>query len=42
LAEAEAIYHAMVDAYSDLGYEPVPLPLVSVVERLRFVREQIA
>lgn len=41
LAEAQATYHAMVDAYSGLGYELVPLPLVSVAERARFVREQI-
>lgn len=41
LAEAEATYHAMVDAYSSLGYELVPLPLVPVTERATFVREQI-
>ncbi|WP_426255674.1 AAA family ATPase [Sphingomonas sp. DC2300-3] len=41
LAEAEATYHAMVDAYSGLGYELVELPLVSVTERAKFVREQI-
>jgi predicted ATPase len=32
----------MIDAYSDLGYELVMLPLTSVVERARFVRAQIA
>ncbi|WP_442679593.1 AAA family ATPase [Sphingomonas sp. ASY06-1R] len=42
LAEAEATYHAMVDAYSSLGYVLVELPLVSVAERARFVRQQIA
>jgi predicted ATPase len=42
LAEAEATFHAMVDAYSDLGYELVTLPLTSVAERARFVRGQIA
>lgn len=42
LAEAEATYNAMIDAYSGLGYELVPLPLVPVAERVRFVREQIA
>ncbi|MCP3734871.1 AAA family ATPase [Sphingomonas sp. RP10(2022)] len=42
LAEAEATYHAMVDAYSALGYVLVQLPLVPVIDRVRFVREQIA
>ncbi|MET1756476.1 AAA family ATPase [Novosphingobium sp. RD2P27] len=42
LAEAEATFHAMVDAYSNLGYELLMLPLTSVVERARFVRAQIA
>jgi predicted ATPase len=42
LAEAEATYHAMVEAYSSLGYELVMLPLASVAERARFVGEQIA
>ncbi len=42
LAEAEATYDAMVDAYSSLGYELVVLPLASVRERARFVREHIA
>jgi predicted ATPase len=41
LAEAEATYHAMVEAYSSLGYELVMLPLTSVAERARFVRERI-
>ncbi len=41
LAEAEATYHAMVGAYSGLGYELVELPLAPVMERARFVREQI-
>lgn len=41
LAEAEATFHAMVDAYSGLGYELVELPLVPVTERAKFVREQI-
>ncbi|MBS1072123.1 AAA family ATPase [Gluconobacter wancherniae] len=41
LLEAEATYNAMVEAYSDLGYELVMLPLVSVAERARFVRERI-
>lgn len=41
LAEAEATYHAMVGAYSSFGYELVSLPLVSVAERARFVRDHI-
>jgi len=41
LAEAEATYHAMVDAYSGLGYELVSLPLASVNDRVMFVRETI-
>ena len=41
LAEAEATYHAMVDAYSGLGYELVPLPLASVADRVMFVRMTI-
>ncbi len=41
LAEAEATFHAMVDAYSGMGYELVTLPLASASERARFVREQI-
>ena len=41
LAEAEATYHAMVDAYSGLGYELVPLPLVPIADRARFIRAQI-
>jgi predicted ATPase len=39
--EAEATYHAMVDAYSGLGYELVPLPLASVADRVMFVRDTI-
>ena len=42
LAEAEAAFHAMVDAYCGLDYELVTLLLVSVGERANFVREQIA
>ncbi|GAB7550950.1 AAA family ATPase [Novosphingobium sp. 11B] len=42
LTEAEATYHAMVDTYSALGYELVPLPLAPVAERVQFVRKQIA
>lgn len=42
LAEAEATYHAMVDAYTGFGYELVALPLASVKERASFVRNRIA
>jgi predicted ATPase len=42
LAEAEATYHAMVDAYSDQGYQLITLPLAPIAERARFVRERIA
>jgi len=41
LAEAEATHHAMIDAYSSVGYELVPLPLSSVADRVMFVRERI-
>ena len=41
LAEAEATYHAMVEAYSSLRYELIMLPLTSVAERARFVGERI-
>jgi predicted ATPase len=41
IEEAEATYRAMVEVYSDLGYELVPLPLVPVPERVRFVRRII-
>ena len=39
--ETEATFHAMIDSYSGLDYELVPLPFASVAERARFVREQI-
>lgn len=32
-AEAEATYHAMIEAYTSLGYELVSLPLVPIAER---------
>ena len=41
-AEAEATYHAMVDVYTSLGYELVPLPLAPISERVRFIRLHIA
>jgi predicted ATPase len=41
LGEAEATHRSMVDVYSDLGYELVPLPLAPVPERVRFVRQII-
>ncbi|MGB7554886.1 MAG: AAA family ATPase, partial [Candidatus Korobacteraceae bacterium] len=36
-AEACAAYEVMVETYSDLGYDLVPLPLDSVQERVQFV-----
>jgi predicted ATPase len=36
--EAEATYRVMVDVYSGLGYELVPLPLAPIRERVAFVR----
>lgn len=39
--EAEATQRAMVQVYGTLGYELVELPLTSVEERARFVRERI-
>lgn len=41
-AEAEATCRAMKRVYHDLGYDIVELPLASVAERARFVRERIA
>jgi predicted ATPase len=41
-AEAAATYGVMADTYSGLGYDLVPLPLVSVDERVAFVRARIA
>jgi predicted ATPase len=42
LAEAEATYHAMVEVYSQLGYELVQLPLAPIPDRARFVLDRIA
>ena len=39
--KAEATYHAMVEAYTSLGYELVPLPLAPISERARFVQARI-
>jgi len=41
IGEAEATYQAMVDVYSGLGYELLPLPLAPVSERVQFVRQII-
>ena len=35
--EAQATCAAMIETYSALGYEMIPLPLASVEERVRFV-----
>ena len=37
--EAEATYHALVETYSELNYELVPLPLAPIEDRARFVIE---
>jgi predicted ATPase len=37
LDEAARTYHALVNTYTELGYELVPLPLAPVEVRLRFV-----
>lgn len=39
--EAEATYHVMINVYSELGYELIPLPLTPVPERVQFVRAMI-
>jgi predicted ATPase len=41
IKDAEATYCALVNVYSDLGYELVPLPLATVAERVGFVRRMI-
>jgi predicted ATPase len=41
-AEAEATHSAMVDAYTDLGYDLVALPMASVAARAAFVLASIA
>jgi len=32
----------MVEVYTGLGYELIPLPLATVAERVRFIRSHIA
>jgi predicted ATPase len=39
LAVAERTYRAMVEVYTELGYELIDVPRVDVAERARFVRE---
>jgi len=39
--EAEATCRAMERTYAELGYELVPLPLVSVAERVAFMRSNL-
>ncbi|GEL68839.1 AAA family ATPase [Myxococcus virescens] len=39
--EAEATYRSMVEVYTSLGYELLPLPLASLPERVRFVRSNL-
>lgn len=40
-AEAEATYHAMVGAYSRLGYELLELPRGPIAERVAFVKAHL-
>jgi len=39
--EAEATYQALVETYSELNYELIPLPLTSIEDRARFVIETL-
>lgn len=39
--EAQATYKSLTEAYLELGYELLPLPLASVEERVKFVLENI-
>ena len=41
IEEAEATFRTLAELYPRLGYELVPLPLASVGERVRFVRNAI-
>jgi len=40
-AEAEATCRVMAETYSDFGYRLIALPLVSVADRVKFVRETL-
>ncbi len=42
IAEAEATYHAMVEAYSGLGYALLELPEAPVAGRAAFVKAHLA
>lgn len=37
LDEAERTFQSVAEAYAELGYDLVPLPLAPVEERVRFV-----
>ena len=39
MEEARVTYDVMVDVYSRLGYELLPLPLAAMGERVKFVRK---
>ncbi len=41
LAEAERTYHAMVETYTELGYEIINLPRADVATRIEFVTKRI-
>jgi predicted ATPase len=40
--EAEATHQVMIETYSALGYEMIPLPLDSVQERVKFLLSSIS
>ena len=42
LAEAEATHGAMAEAYADLGYDLIYLPIASVAERAAFIQSHLA
>ncbi|WP_062734584.1 AAA family ATPase [Sphingobium abikonense] len=41
LAEAQATHEAMTEVYTELGYELVPLPLMSIADRVNFIRGHV-
>lgn len=41
ISEAEATLHMMVETYTALGYELVPLPFAPVAERVKFIQARV-
>lgn len=39
--EQEKIHQAIIDAYNELGYEPVFVPFMSIQDRVKFILEKI-